>query len=121
MTEEKKMKADEERARAMAEYHQQQAPPSHVASEPPRPASGRIPVKGQHIYGVKVVAVVPRLGALVDIPRPKKWREGLIRNVGDSVDVRVGDSVDVRVRDVRAAPERQAVLTLLETAVRQPE
>ena len=58
------------------------------------------------------------VGALVDIPRPKKWREGLIRGCEG---LTVGDSVDVRVRDVRAAPERQAVLTLLETAVRQPE
>ena len=67
---------------------------------------------------MKVVAVVPRLGALVDIPRPKKWREGLIRGCEG---LAVGDSVDVRVRDVHAAPERQAILTLLETAVRQPE
>ena len=70
------------------------------------------------MYGVKVVAVVPRVGALVGIPRPKKWRESLIRNV---FHLGVGDVVDVRVRDMRAARERRAVLTLLEMAEHQPE
>ena len=56
---------------AIPPRQQHQAPPARVSAELSRPAPDKVRVKGQKIYGVQVLAVVPQVGTLVDMPRPK--------------------------------------------------
>ena len=65
-----------------------------------------------------MTTVIPGAGTLVDIGSPKKWRDGLLKNV---FHLNVGDVVDVPVRDMFGAPERKIVVTLIDDGVREPE